>query len=307
MATTPPEFTLLLLLPLELVANVVDQFSDGGQAAAFSQCSRLTHQLTFDKVFDLKFHKESLPSFDDIFNEGSLLHSFHDAFNELFHHAAETDSVRIVDWLLSHELGYLLKEASHSLHYDDSYLSHALIDDAPKVTTHLLRLGYSDYATEDCCTPLYLALCRHNHIFSHDLDEPLRLAATFNLLRTMRVLLRRGANPNAIGKCGVTAFHIVIQLSICRSEDKLRKSRSLLLDFGADVNLQTESCGVQSPVEDNGWHRHCQNPNEGKTALHIAARTNREEVTSFLLENGANPHMRDGEGCTPLWDAMSAA
>ncbi|KAJ3521663.1 hypothetical protein NM208_g13191 [Fusarium decemcellulare] len=275
--------TTLLLLPLELVANVVDQFSDGGQAAAFSQCSRLMHDLAFGKVFDLKFRKRPVTK---------------SRFNDLFNHAVNVDSVRIVDWLLSHELGYLLKEASSSFSiywdWDTTHLDHALFNDAPKVTTHLLRLGYSDYAAEADCAPLYLALCRHNHDFSHDLDKPLQFAAQHNLLRTMRLLLHRGANPNAFSQCGVTAIYIAVQ-ALFRGwglEDELvkcKKSMSLLLDFGADVNLQSENCGVHFH-EVHGWRLGCINSREGTTALHLAAFEDNREVTSFLLENGANPH-----------------
>lgn len=53
-----------------------------------------------------------------------------------------------------------------------------------------------------------------------------------------------------------------------------------LLDEGADIN---------SKVVPSGW-----------TALHSAVQNKKEEIVHFLLERGADPHIRKGNGATPF-------
>lgn len=44
--------------------------------------------------------------------------------------------------------------------------------------------------------------------------------------------------------------------------------------------------------------------NEGKTALHWAAKFGREEITNLLAQNGAMVNLKDNDGRTPLYYAV---
>ncbi|GAB2300371.1 RAC-alpha serine/threonine-protein kinase [Dionaea muscipula] len=45
-------------------------------------------------------------------------------------------------------------------------------------------------------------------------------------------------------------------------------------------------------------------PETGRTALHVAASKGNEECVLLLLDYGADPNCRDGEGSVPLWEAL---
>jgi hypothetical protein len=88
----------------------------------------------------------------------------------------------------------------------------------------------------------------------------------------VKLLLERGADPNAKNKDGKTPLHVA---AIRGSVDVAR----LLLQYGVDPNVQDE---------------------RGRTPLHVAAIRGRVDVVRFLLEHGANPNARDKDGMTPL-------
>ncbi|WP_199617707.1 ankyrin repeat domain-containing protein [Paenibacillus alkalitolerans] len=117
-------------------------------------------------------------------------------------------------------------------------------------------------------------------INSHSFDgyTPLGLAAHFGHEEAAAYLLDRGADINLKGKDGKlnnTALHA----SIAGNHINIVK---LLLTHGADINSQCEG-----------------ETRKGFTPLHVAAHFNRFEIAKMLLENGANPLMRNSESLTP--------
>jgi len=87
----------------------------------------------------------------------------------------------------------------------------------------------------------------------------------------MRLLLSRGADPNASNPNGTRPLHLA-------AGDGALMSVELLLQNKADPN-----------VADRG----------GTTPLHLAVMGD-PDVVQALIEGGANPNARDDEGCTPL-------
>jgi RNA polymerase sigma factor (sigma-70 family) len=109
---------------------------------------------------------------------------------------------------------------------------------------------------------------------------PLALAAHFGHLETTALLLKRGANVNAVSRhvLGVTPLHAAL---FGRRPEIVK----LLLAHGADVRLPRAGKGL---------------PRAGWTALHYAAGHGFADLVEPLLERGAAVDARDAEGMTPL-------
>ena len=98
----------------------------------------------------------------------------------------------------------------------------------------------------------------------------LHLAAHFGQLEVARLLLGRGADPNAVAlnESRVTPLHSAV-------EAKHRDTASLLLALGASPNS----------VQRGGW-----------TPLHAAARDGDEAIIDLLLLRGADPTRKGDDG-----------
>ena len=119
----------------------------------------------------------------------------------------------------------------------------------------------------------------------------LAVAGRFSAIAEM--LLRAGADANGKLGTGTTALHFAAssgQADIAR----------MLIAYGADVNAkENKENNEESPLSiatynDRGWE---------VTLLGLAAYNNRKELVSTLLQNGADPNIRDREGNTPLVNA----
>ncbi|NWH37116.1 ASB10 protein, partial [Chloropsis hardwickii] len=88
-----------------------------------------------------------------------------------------------------------------------------------------------------------------------------------------RLLLRAGADPEAVSEGGYRPLHL------CKSPDSIECVRQLL-QHGASVNSQTEE--------------------ENDTALHVASRHGLAEHVQLLLHHGAELEVKNKEGQTPL-------
>jgi len=115
----------------------------------------------------------------------------------------------------------------------------------------------------------------HNHVTW----TPLHVAIYRGTPPIARMLLERGANPNAPDNSGATPLH----LASCRGAVT---EVELLLEYGANVNLRGES----------GW-----------TPLHRAAHHLNLEVVVVLLNHAADPRVQTNYGNTPLWLAKELA
>ncbi|DBA03315.1 TPA: hypothetical protein N0F65_011674 [Lagenidium giganteum] len=113
----------------------------------------------------------------------------------------------------------------------------------------------------------------------HD-GEELREATRNNDVERVRVILRRGVNPNSRASDGATALHICAQQA-------MPSIAKVLFEHKADPNKADRL---------------------GFTPLHWAVQMRREEVSStnrlemirMLLQNGADPKKPDTGGTTPL-------
>lgn len=97
----------------------------------------------------------------------------------------------------------------------------------------------------------------------------------------IRTLLANGSDLNCVDPDGRT----LLMHAVLDSEPD-GQTLELLIHDGIDVNYQDK---IQK------W-----------SALHFAARDNKKEPTTILLKAGANVHLRDIFGNTPLWRAVMA-
>jgi uncharacterized protein len=102
----------------------------------------------------------------------------------------------------------------------------------------------------------------------------LHLAAFFGQMEVARLLLGRGADPNAVAlnESRVTPLHSAVAA-------RHRDTASLLLALGASPNA----------VQHGGW-----------TPLHAAARTGDEAIVDMLLLRGADPTRASDDGKTAV-------
>ncbi|KAL7302726.1 hypothetical protein TKK_0004777 [Trichogramma kaykai] len=113
-------------------------------------------------------------------------------------------------------------------------------------------------------------------------DSPLLLASSTHddndVGRTMELLLRKGADPNAANLSGSTPLHM---LCMHRSPDRIERFLSVCDELGQQVHM-------------NAWDK------EGRAPLHLALEHGRKEAFELLLRRGASPNLTDNDGSTPL-------
>ncbi|XP_014228601.1 ankyrin-1-like [Trichogramma pretiosum] len=113
-------------------------------------------------------------------------------------------------------------------------------------------------------------------------DSPLHLIflkSDYRLEETIKLLLRRGANPNAVNEEGMTLLH-----NICINNDNVCWA----------IMLFKFSEKKYHPVRVKARDR------SGKTPLHLALKNRNRMLVELLLKRGANPNVADKEGLTPL-------
>ncbi|CAB0029642.1 unnamed protein product, partial [Trichogramma brassicae] len=111
-------------------------------------------------------------------------------------------------------------------------------------------------------------------------NTPLQVALTRRHRNLAELLLRNGADPNLTNAEGLTPLQI-----ICKGDhdDDLAE---MFFKVNSDTK-QTVNIDVQDEL--------------GNAPLHLALQQgNKKKVVESLLENGANPHLANAEGLTPL-------
>ncbi|KAL6071519.1 Serine/threonine-protein phosphatase 6 regulatory ankyrin repeat subunit C-like [Balamuthia mandrillaris] len=139
------------------------------------------------------------------------------------------------------------------------------------------------------------------------------IAAANGSEEVLRLLLSKGASPNATDENGNTPLHSA-------SGEGHSGCCQLLVDAGAEVNAVDHSRGntpLHRCVEPDDFpeccailldqHAQVDLPNhQGMTALHKAAAAGSLECMDLLLKAGASPAVEDAEGNTPLHAAASS-
>jgi ankyrin repeat protein len=135
----------------------------------------------------------------------------------------------------------------------------------------------------------------------HSQSQPLHTAAEFGATGVVRVLLKHGADPNAIDNLHQTPLHVAAKkghhaavVALLQGGAKVdfgkvtalriacweghKKVVEVLLQAGANVNQKTV----------------------GSTALHAASEQNHPTVIAVLVAKGADLEAKDADGLTPL-------
>lgn len=130
---------------------------------------------------------------------------------------------------------------------------------------------------------------------------PLHHAAAYGQVAVARILLERGADPAPRNYLGLTP----LDYAACYGQDTLA---TLLVERGARHTLHSAAAlGVPWALRGllAGRENLDQRDYFGYTPLHWAARHGRCEAAELLLEHGAGPNACDGNGETPLRQALA--
>ena len=179
---------------------------------------------------------------------------------------------RMVSMLLEHRADYQLSDA----HYGYTPLHYAGAQMRVDIATKLISAGAST-AVQDLLG-----------------NNPLHLALTSTLsqcpIEIVKVLVASGGGVNAYNNLGRAPLHCALE----RNHDYY--VLSALLNGGCDPNRKIAKVDdpTRSTITDPDTMKH------GQTALHLAARTANTKLLKLLLDHGADRHLRDGCGRTPL-------
>ncbi|KAL8383018.1 hypothetical protein RB595_006671 [Gaeumannomyces hyphopodioides] len=250
---------------------------------------------------------------------------------DLFLHAVRHDSINIIT--------YLTLRSDEQLDFRGvipkpifqrnkiTFIHHALVADAPRVAAQLAKHG-ADMIQEGSqlypdLTPLGLSLARPSLVTSaRELDIALRVACSFALPRTTRMLLIRGVETDELNKYGVAPIHVALTQrtpwfrssegyeKACSKfignscwESMVAKTMAALVEFGANPNRKSETCRAHSCGHRCWKSLDCDH--KCQTPMHLAAASGNDEAIRRLLNVGADPIARNGEGYTPLYAAIS--
>ena len=131
---------------------------------------------------------------------------------------------------------------------------------------------------------------------------PLFRAAQLNDMEVVEALLNKGADPN-INAMGYTPFGLVSgngPNARGGGQTVNLAMMDLLAKHGADVNARIS--GTLSFSFHNGYGNQNDgvNSKEGTSALHEAARNGQLDLVKHLIDLGADPNLRDGDGLKPV-------
>jgi ankyrin repeat protein len=140
-------------------------------------------------------------------------------------------------------------------------------------------------------------------------DTPLVVAILSQELGVVQLLIARGADIHARGRFNCTALHWAARINPEVTRLLLSKGAqaSVLDDENRtpliEASIQGHVGVVPLLVQHMGGQGLDQPDNEGRTALHWAARLGNEEVVRCLLLAGCDPAIRDKKGRTPRAEA----
>jgi ankyrin repeat protein len=131
---------------------------------------------------------------------------------------------------------------------------------------------------------------------------PLFRAIQLNDMEVVELLLNKGADPN-INTMGYTPFGLVSGNGPnARGGNQAANlaMMDLLAKHGADVNARINGTLSFSFHTGYGNTNDGVNSKEGTTALHEAARNGQVDLVKHLIELGADPNLKDGDGLKPV-------
>ena len=129
-------------------------------------------------------------------------------------------------------------------------------------------------------------------------------------------LLRQGVDPNfTYGRNRETLLHLAVQIKNADLSDMVK----MLLDNGADVNIQNNSAATPlflvagtnnlktaEELLKRGAKLNIQDMTNGQTPLHKASRYGQFNMAKMFVDQGADLHVKDNYGNTPLHEAGNA-
>lgn len=133
-------------------------------------------------------------------------------------------------------------------------------------------------------------------------------AVQLNDMEVVRLLLDKGANPN-INSMGYTPFGLVsgagpngrgAQGAAAASSAVNVAMMDLLAKHGADVNARITGTLSFSFHTGYGNSNDGVNSKEGTSPIHEAARNGNLDLVKHLIELGADPNLKDGDGLKPV-------
>ncbi|KAK5996789.1 Serine/threonine-protein phosphatase 6 regulatory ankyrin repeat subunit B-like protein [Cladobotryum mycophilum] len=307
--------TPFLELPLELVDTILESMSCK-ELSNLSKCNKTFHYLAFQKLF--------VKAFENTLGSADKKKDVREVVTSLFMHVVKLDSQNIIQFLVFHESSYCLRERTTVIN-NLTHLHYAILSDAPMVANGLVKHG-TDVCEEDSgypdVTPLYLAIARPSDCVHGQFDTALRIACSYALPRTARCLLARGADANSFNSFKLAAMHVTLArrlpwkkfklLSWMNGEKeaesflwraRINETLAVLLQFGADLNLQTRN--ARRHLCGHSCWKSLDCDHQGQRPLHFAAASGNEEAMSLLLNKGASAELTDDEGYTPLFPAMA--
>ncbi|CAB0035331.1 unnamed protein product [Trichogramma brassicae] len=113
-------------------------------------------------------------------------------------------------------------------------------------------------------------------------DTPLHVALSYGCIKEefLRLLLKKGADPNAANNAESTPLHVICQKHCVPG---------LLERFFSLVREDEKRSPVNIDARDS----------KRRTPLHLALRAGNHRAAAFLLQNGANPNLADEKNWTP--------
>ncbi|KAL8686613.1 MAG: hypothetical protein Q9224_005392 [Gallowayella concinna] len=210
-------------------------------------------------------------------------------YGTALHAAAESNEVQCIHELLDRDVDVNLMD-----HHDRIALLCATQSGNMEAMYALLQRGAEvNHSSGTGHTPLLYALV--------DAQEP----------RIIHTLLVHRADPNLPTNHGSLPLHMAVKYY-----DDGEEVAGLLLDYGADINAQTEEGSQAIHIAAEANHVNIlrlllergaainTRSKAGRTALYHAALFGQELCVELLLIKGADPDIADNEGFTPLYYAQ---
>ncbi|GAB1208480.1 hypothetical protein APSETT445_007230 [Aspergillus pseudonomiae] len=224
----------------------------------------------------------------------------------------ETGKINIDARLGTRSRTVLMLAVGHG-HYDfvNVFLSHKSIDVDTQDSNGFTALLFALYAEEGVTIHMIDRGAEYAHIPPYEFLNEIRYER-YRCPGLVKLLLRKGANPNMRDNAGNSILTWAIRLGALDAVQTLLKCERL--DLQAEKELTHTASAMGHPeiihllhsalLQSNGFHVYNINTRDerGLTPLHYASLSNSAragEVAEMLLELGADPNPTDSNGCTP--------